>query len=111
MSVGRAEGIEMSLNPYIEGAAQAPGRRPLPIALSVALHVTAFFTIMYAPPIRLPEQSPSEYKQAFEGKETKLVWYRVEKRLPAIEPPDRKAEAQPVRAEFKAPQVIVPSRK
>ena len=101
----------MSLNPYIEAAVQTRRRDPLPLAISAVLHVTAFFAIMHTAPIKLPEASPSEYKQAFQGKETKLVWYRFEKTLPAVKPPDARAESKPVRVELKAPQVIVASRK
>lgn len=102
----------MSLNPYIEGAAQPRQRRqPLPLAISAVLHVTAFFAIMHAPEIRLTEQAPSAYKQAIEGKETKLVWYKFEKKLPDIKPPEARPERKPVRAELKAPQAIVASRK
>ncbi len=105
----------MSLNNYIEGAARPSAfsqrRAPLPLAMSATLHVTAFLLIMHAPTIKLPEQSPSAYKQAIEGRETKLVWYRFEKTLPAVKPPDAKSELKPVRAEVKAPQVIVASRK
>lgn len=101
----------MSLNPYIEAVAQPKRRDPLPLAISAVLHVTSFLAIMHTAPIRLPQPSPSEYKQAFEGKETKLVWYRFEKKLPAVKPPDAKSENKPVRAELKAPQVIVASRK
>jgi TonB family protein len=101
----------MSLNEYIEGRAQPRKRQPLPLAISALLHVAAFFAILYSPEIKLPEQSPSAYKQAFEGKETKLVWYRFEKKLPSVQPPDVKAERKPVRAELNAPQVIVASRK
>jgi len=101
----------MSLNTYIEGAAQRQKRAPLPLAMSATLHVTAFVLIMHAPTIKLPEQSPSAYKQAIEGRETKLVWYRFEKTLPAVKPPDARSELKPVRAELNAPQVIVASRK
>jgi TonB family protein len=105
----------MSLNPYIDGAGQlsqgGDRKRPGPLAVSLLLHGTAFFALMNAPEIKLQEQSKSAYKLAIEGKETKLVWYKFEKELPAVKPPDAKAGRKPLRAEVKAPQEIVASRK
>jgi TonB family protein len=101
----------MSLNVYIDGAAYPDRKRPGPLAVSLLLHGTAFFALMNAPEIKLPEQSKSAYKLAIEGKETKLVWYKFDKDLPAVKPPDAKAERKPLRAEIKFRQEIVASRK
>lgn len=100
----------MPLGAYIEDAGSGQ-RRPIPWAASAALHATAFILLMHSPTIRLPEQAPSAYKQAIAGRETKLVWYRFEKKLPSVKPPDARAERTPVRAEVKAPQAIVASRR
>jgi len=99
----------MSLSVYIEGAGR-PGRRLPPLAISAALHVAAFLALMYAPKIALPEQAQSEYKQAIAGKEEKLVWYRL-KSLPDVRPPESKAEQKPLKAEVRAKQEMVASRK
>ena len=77
---------------------------------SVALHGTAFFALMSAPEIKLPAPTKSEYKQAIEGKEEKLVWYKF-KELPDVTPPDARPERKPLRAEVQAKQEIVASRK
>ena len=61
----------MSLNVYMDGAERAR-KRPGPLAVSLFIHVTAFFALINAPEIKLPEASKSEYKQAIEGKEEKL---------------------------------------
>jgi TonB family protein len=66
---------------------------------------------MNAPQIKLPEASKSEYKQAIEGKEQKLVWYKFKKELPDVRPPAAKPERKPLRAAVQAPQEIVASRK
>lgn len=100
----------MSLNVYIEGAQRDP-KRPGPLAVSVLLHGAAFFALMHAPEIKLPEQSKSAYQMAIEGKETKLVWYKFDKKLPAVTPLEAKAEHKPLRAKISAPQEIVASRK
>ncbi len=100
----------MSLNVYING----PGRerrRPGPLAVSLLLHGGAFYALMNAPQIKLPEPAKSEYKLAIEGKETKLVWYKFDKKLPAVTPLEAKAERKPLRAKIPAPQEIVASRK
>jgi len=99
----------MSLSVYIDGAGR-PARRLRPLAISAAIHGAAFLALMNAPEIRLPERSQSEYKQAIEGKETKLVWYRL-KSLPDVTPPAAKAEQKPLKAEVRAKQEIVASRK
>jgi TonB family protein len=98
----------MSLSHYMDGATR---RRPAPLAISLVLHGAAFFVLMHAPEIKLPEQSKSEYEQAIEGHETKLVWYEFKKDLPDVRPLQAKRELKPLRAERRAPQQIVASRK
>ena len=100
----------MSLNVYIDGERRAP-RRPGPLAVSILLHGSAFFALMHAPEIKLPERSKSAYQMAIEGKETNLVWYKFDKKLPAVTPLDSEAERKPLRAKIPAPQEIVASRK
>ncbi|MDP9053854.1 MAG: energy transducer TonB [Acidobacteriota bacterium] len=100
----------MSLNLYMEGATRT-GRRPGPLAISLVLHAAAFFALMEAPEIKLPEPSKSEYKQAIEGKEDKLVWLRFNNVLPDVTPLRAITEHKPLRAAVKAPQQIVASRK
>jgi TonB family protein len=100
----------MSLSVYIEGA-RKERRRPASLAISLAIHGAAFLALMNAPEIKLPEPSKSEYKQAIEGKETKLTWYRFNKELPDVTPPDAKAETKPLRATVQAKQQILASRK
>jgi TonB family protein len=101
----------MSLNAYMDGGPAATRNRPTPLAISLALHGAAFVLLMHAPEIKLPEPSKSEYKQAIEGKETKLVWYEFKKQLPDVRPLQSKAETKPLRAKERAPQQIVASRK
>lgn len=101
----------MSLNVYIDGAVHPGRKRPGPLAVSLLLHGAAFFALMNAPEIKLPERSKSAYKLAIEGKETKLVWYKFDKDLPAVKPPDARGERKPLRAEIKFRQEIVASRK
>jgi TonB family protein len=98
----------MSLSVYIDGAGRP--RRLKPLAVSAAVHGAAFLLLMNAPTIRLPERSQSEYKQAIEGKEEKLVWYRL-KTLPDVTPPAAKTEPKPLKAEVRAKQEMVASRK
>ena len=100
----------MPLDVYIDDA-RSRQRKPVAWAASATLHATAFILLMHSPTIRLPVQAPSAYRQAIAGKETRLVWYRFEKKLPAVKPPEVKADARPVRAEVKAPQAIVAARK
>jgi TonB family protein len=95
----------------MDGGDGGTRKRPGPLAVSLLLHGSAFFALMNAPEIRLPEQAKSEYRQAFEGKETKLVWYEFKKTLPDVRPLDAKRETKPLRAQLKAPQQIVASRK
>jgi TonB family protein len=102
----------MSLSLYLEGAGKRQ-KRLGPLAISVAVHVTVFLALMEAPEIKLakmPDRAKSEYKQAIEGKEEKLVWYKL-KELPEVTPPRAKAEQRPLRAEVRAKQEIIASRK
>lgn len=78
--------------------------------MSAALHGTAFVALMSAPVVKLPEPAKSAYRQAIEGHEEKLVWYRF-KELPDVTPPQPKEQRKPVRAAVQAKQQIVASRK
>jgi TonB family protein len=100
----------MSLSLYIEGAARNR-RRPGPLATSLVIHAAAFAALLSTPEIKLPAPAKSEYKQAFQGKEDKFVWFRFNKELPNVTPPKAKAERRPLRAQTKARQEIVASRK
>jgi TonB family protein len=102
----------MSLSLYIDGAPKPdrPQKRTQSLVISLAVHVTAFYALMHAPEVMLPEPDKSDYRQSIEGKETKLVWYKF-KELPNVTPPEAKPEQKPPRAEFRAPQEIVASRK
>ncbi len=73
---------------------------------------SGIFGLMYMPPINLsvPQQSPSEYQQAFAGKEDKIVWYKF-KELPSITPPSTPKAHRELRAEVKAKQAVVSSPK
>jgi TonB family protein len=53
---------------------------------------------MNAPDIKLPEPAKSAYKQAIEGKEDKLVWFKFNKELPDVKPLETRAERKPLRA-------------
>src|SRR6266699_815386 len=98
--------------PGIYSGGQKENRqRPIPIAIALVAHTAAFLGLMNAPRIELPERAKSEYKQAIVGKEAKLVWYKFEKELPDVTPRQTKAEPRPLRAEFRAKQEIVASRK
>lgn len=99
----------MSLTLYIDGPRRTR-KRVGPLAASVALHGTAFFVLIHTPEIKLPEPAKSEYKQAIEGKEAKLIWYKF-KELPDVTPPQAKRERKPLRAEVRAKQQIIASRK
>lgn len=101
----------MTLNDYINGAIPRKRNEPLPLGVSAVLHVTAFFLLIHAPAVQLPPQSKSAYQLAIAGHETKLVWYKFERKLPDVKPADAKPEHRPVRAEIKAPQAMVASRK
>ena len=83
------------------------------LAISLGLHVAAFFGLMYTPPNSLPSlppPSPSEYQQAFAGKEDRIVWYKF-RELPNIVPQGAPKARKPLRAAVKANQMIVSSPK
>jgi len=80
-------------------------RRPL--AISLVAHGAAFIALMYAPTIKLPEPSPSEYKQAIAGKEARLVWYKL-KEIPEVA---SKPAKTPAKAETIAKQAMVAAPK
>ena len=86
-------------------------RRSGPLVTSFVIHAGAFVALLSTGPIKLPEPAKSEYKQAFEGKEEKFVWFRFNKELPEVTPPKTKADRRPVKEETKARQEIVASRK
>ncbi len=87
--------------------------KPRALAISAGLHVAGFCALMYAPPLSLPTlppASPSEYQQAFAGKEDKIVWYKFHD-LPDIAPQNSAHASGPMRAAQKARQAIVSSPK
>jgi TonB family protein len=87
--------------------------KPRALGISLGLHVAAFFGLMYAPPMSLPTlpaPSPSEYQQAFAGKEDKIVWYKF-RDLPDVSPKDSPRARQPLHAAVVAKQAIVSSPK
>jgi TonB family protein len=89
-----------------------PGRLPS-LAISVGLHVGVLLALLYAPDVSLPslpKPSPSEYQQAFAGKEDKIVWYRFQQ-LPKISPQSSPQARQPMRADVISKQAIVSSPK
>lgn len=89
----------------------AESGKPRALAVSLGLHIAGFFGLMYIPPFglpALPPASPTEYQQAFAGKEDKIVWYRF-RSLPAVVPAAAPRLRRPVRAEVKAKQSIVSS--
>jgi TonB family protein len=86
-------------------------RRGPALAMSLGIHSLAFFVLMSTPEIRLPPPAKSEYQQALAGKEEKIVWYRLNEKLPGIAPPVARADSRPLRAEAKAQQQIVASPK
>jgi len=100
----------MTLRIKIEGPEAKWGRWRARL-ISLAMHAAAFAALMRAPEIRLPQASPSEYRQAIAGKESKLVWYKFNKALPNVSPARAEAEPKPVRAEVQAQQQIVAAPK
>ncbi len=80
-----------------------------PLAISLTVHALAFIALMYAPSVQLPEPGKSEYKQAIEGKEPKLIWYKLNKELPDVS--SKSLARRPVKAESVAKQEIVASPK
>lgn len=81
------------------------------VAVSLVLHTAAFLAFMEAPGIELPRASETEYKQSFQGKEEKIVWYKFRKELPAVRPARAKADKRSLRAETEAKQSIVSAPK
>jgi TonB family protein len=89
-----------------------PGRLPS-LAISMGLHVGVLLALLYAPDASLPslpKPSPSEYQQAFAGKEDKIVWYKFQQ-LPKISPQSSPQARQPMRADVISKQAIVSSPK
>src|SRR5437762_4339210 len=100
----------MSLNNYI-GGKQDQYRPFSALGISIAGHIAAVIVLMHAPTaaLKLPEPGKSEYKQVFEGKEQKLVWYKFNTALPSVAPPRARTNPDPLRAEVRARQQIVAS--
>jgi TonB family protein len=99
---------------FMEAAQASPLNRGKvrALAVSLALHATSFFLLMQAPPLSvptLPPPSPSEFEQAFKGKEDKIVWYKF-RELPRITP-QKPLQPRPPRSAEKALQAIVSSPK
>ena len=78
-------------------------------AASLGLHAAAFVLLMQSPEIRLPQAGKSEYEQAIKGREEKLVWYKLDKKLPDVTPRKETAAKRPPKATTRAKEEIVAS--
>lgn len=79
----------------------------------MGLHVGVLLALLYAPDASLPslpKPSPSEYQQAFAGKEDKIVWYKFQQ-LPKISSQISPQAREPMRADVISKQAIVSSPK
>src|SRR5215472_7982120 len=83
-------------------------RRVLGLGISLSIHAVAFFVLLGAPALRLPRPSetPSEFRQKIEGRENKIVWYKLRRELPRVTPSEP-VEKRPLRAERISKQAIV----
>ena len=57
----------------------------------------------------LPPPSPSEYKQAIEGNEARIVWYKLPEKLPQVNSEAPRKERRELRADTRSKQVVVSS--
>ncbi len=77
------------------------------VAVSLVLHLAVFIGFMEAPGIEIPRASETEYKQAFQGKEEKIVWYKFRRELPSVHPARTKKDSRSLKAETEAKQAMV----
>ena len=84
-------------------------RKPFSVLASLALHAGIFWLLMAAPPIELPARAPSEYKQAIEGNEAHIVWYKLPEKLPKVNSEAPRREKRRLRAETLSKQAIISS--
>ena len=99
----------MPLGLHGETRTRRNSQKSLSVTVSLALHGAAFLLLMDAAPIQLPQPSPTEYKQAVEGREDRIVWYKLPDRLPNVNSEAPRREKRELRAETKAKQSIVSS--
>ena len=84
-------------------------RKPFSLLTSLALHGGVFWLLLAAPPIELPARAPSEYKQAIEGNEARIVWYKLPDKLPPVNSEAPRREKRRLRAETLSKQAIISS--
>jgi TonB family protein len=81
------------------------------LAFSLAVHTVVFFVFVEVPSLRMPRATESEYKQAIQGKQDRVLWYKF-KKLPAVIPPRAESTRKaPLKAELRADQAMVSVRK
>src|SRR5258708_7398373 len=97
----------MPLGLHGETRVKGTKQKPLSVVSSLGLHALAFFLLMEATPIDLPSRSLGEYKQAIEGHEERIVWYKLPEKLPNVNSEAPRTENRPLKAETKAKQSIV----
>jgi TonB family protein len=84
------------------------GSKAAPIIVSLIAHMSVLAAVAFGPPVtRKPE---SAYRREIAPHEKKLVWYRFDKKLPEVSPPEREAAAKPPRADVKHPEQTIVSR-
>jgi hypothetical protein len=94
--------------PGVQNRSRDENHRGLAAAISTALHAVAFFALVHAPAVTLPRPSESEYKQAIAGREEKVVWYRLDGKLPNISPVAAPPQKGPLLLPFAMSQFPTP---
>jgi len=86
------------------------GPRPLPISVSVLVHVIALSLVHFGPHRAVSRQPRSLYDAVIRPHEHELVWYSFARKLPDVSPRERVA-AKPAATELLSNQTIISNPK
>jgi TonB family protein len=100
-----------AVNFVFQDGGKAAGPRSSALGASLLVHAVVIFLAVNLQQGAIPPRNPSEYRQIFEGKDSKIVWYRFPKDLPSVTPARKRLDDRPLRAESKAAQPVVSSPK
>ena len=83
------------------------GPKPHVFGISMAFHAAVLAWVAISPELGLEESPRTLYQQVIKPNEKKLVWYRLQDKLPEVSPLERRDVSRPTATDTKLPQQTI----